>query len=212
MALALTDKIDDGRTEVILTFKFDNIDLKAFKDKYEDNQNVLELESTMFEMKDVAFGPDNTMTITCKWKENAITDNSTITLKGCGLPVTNDWNGSKQINIENSGCVGGAVYIKYKKPESYAKAISVDPAAANVQVQNAPSLDSDYTIRIPIVGGCADDKFTLYYGGGSSDDSSGDSGHSHYTPTPTPVPVIVIPPKTGDMTVWQSILHFLGIR
>ena len=27
-----------------------------------------------------------------------------------------------------------------------------------------------------------------------------------------PVPPIVIPPKTGDMTIWQSILHFLGIR
>ena len=37
-------------------------------------------------------------------------------------------------------------------------------------------------------------------------------GHSHYHPYATPVPVIVIPPKTGDMTVWQSILHFLGIR
>ncbi len=41
---------------------------------------------------------------------------------------------------------------------------------------------------------------------------AGDSGHSHYYPTTTPVPVIVIPPKTGDMTIWQSILHFLGIR
>ena len=40
---------------------------------------------------------------------------------------------------------------------------------------------------------------------------AGDSGHSYYYPTTTPVPVIVIPPKTGDMTVWQSILHFLGI-
>ena len=37
-------------------------------------------------------------------------------------------------------------------------------------------------------------------------------GHSHYYPTTTPVPVIVKPPKTGDMTIWQSILHFLGIR
>ena len=37
-------------------------------------------------------------------------------------------------------------------------------------------------------------------------------GHSHWHPTTTPVPVIVIPPKTGDMTIWQSILHFLGIR
>ena len=34
----------------------------------------------------------------------------------------------------------------------------------------------------------------------------------HYHPDPTPVPVIVIPPKTGDMTIWQSILHFFGIR
>ena len=42
--------------------------------------------------------------------------------------------------------------------------------------------------------------------------AGGDSGHSYYYPTTTPVPVIVIPPKTGDMTVWQSILHFLGIR
>ena len=36
--------------------------------------------------------------------------------------------------------------------------------------------------------------------------------HDHYYPSTTPVPVIVIPPKTGDMTIWQSILHFLGIR
>ena len=36
--------------------------------------------------------------------------------------------------------------------------------------------------------------------------------HDHYHPTTTPVPVIVIPPKTGDMTVWQSILHFFGIK
>ena len=39
----------------------------------------------------------------------------------------------------------------------------------------------------------------------------GGNGGGHWHPT-TPVPVIVIPPKTGDMTIWQSILHFLGIR
>ena len=37
-------------------------------------------------------------------------------------------------------------------------------------------------------------------------------GGGHYDPTPDPVPPIVIPPKTGDMTIWQSILNFLGIR
>ena len=40
----------------------------------------------------------------------------------------------------------------------------------------------------------------------------GNGGGGHYHPTTTPIPVIVIPPKTGDMTIWQSILHFLGIR
>ena len=33
--------------------------------------------------------------------------------------------------------------------------------------------------------------------------------HHHYDPVPV---VVVVPPKTGDMTIWQSILHFLGIR
>lgn len=38
------------------------------------------------------------------------------------------------------------------------------------------------------------------------------SGGDHYYPTPDPVPPIVIPPNTGDMTIWQSILNFLGIK
>ena len=215
---ALAQQIDD-RTEVILTFKFDDkIDLKAFKAKYEAAVNagkptdVLMLTSDMFEIADggVQFNTaKGTMTITCKWKEEANTEDTKITLYGFGLPVTNDWNGSKQIKIENSGCVSGMVHIN---PRGGAAVAMVGPApnvAANQESIPTPSLD---TIQIPIVGGCAADKFTLYYGGGSSDDSSGDSGHSHYNPTTTPVPVIVIPPKTGDMTVWQSILHFLGIR
>ena len=40
----------------------------------------------------------------------------------------------------------------------------------------------------------------------------GNGGGGYWHPTTTPVPVIFIPPKTGDMTIWQSILHFLGIR
>ena len=42
--------------------------------------------------------------------------------------------------------------------------------------------------------------------------TTGGGSHWHPSVTTTPVPVIVVPPKTGDMTVWQSILHFLGIR
>ena len=38
-------------------------------------------------------------------------------------------------------------------------------------------------------------------------------GGGHYHPDPTPVPPIIVnPPKTGDMTIWQSILRFLGIK
>ncbi len=44
------------------------------------------------------------------------------------------------------------------------------------------------------------------YNGGTT----GDGSHWHPPVTPAPVPVVVIPPKTGDMTIWQSILHFFG--
>ena len=173
-------------TVVFLKFTFDkNIDLETFKDNYnkatpEDKKKLLMLTSDMFEMTDVAFGNGNTMTIKCNWnKETDPNPDPTITLKGNGLPVKNDWNGSKQIDITNSGCVSGTVHIKYENSgpeEAAARAETVVPyVAANVQGQNTPPLDSDNTIRIPIVGGRADDKFTLYYGGGSSGDSSGGS-------------------------------------
>ena len=200
----------DGNTEVILNFTFgDNIDLETFQTNYNkatttaDKEKLLKLTSDMFEIATdgVQFDIANRkMTIKCKWNWSAITTDAPdpkITLNGYGLPVKNDWNGSK-IDIANSGCVSGMVSISSPKPP-------IAKVAAN-QVQNTtPSLD---TIQIPIVGGCKTDEFTLYYGGGSSGDD-----HSHYYhPTTTPVPVIVIPPKTGDMTIWQSILHFLGIR
>ena len=202
----------DGKTEVILNFTFDkNIDLEAFKDKYEADKNVLNLVSNMFEIADggVQFDIANRkMTIKCKWNWSATTGtpNSTIILKGNGLPVKANWEGSK-IDIENRGCVSGTVHIN---PMGGAVEIAetVPNVAANVQVKNTTPPVDNTIIKIPIVGGCKTDNFTLYYGGGSSGDD-----HSHYYyPTTTPVPVIVVPPKTGDMTVWQSILHFLGIR
>ena len=204
-ALASAKRIGSD-TEVILNFQFDDkIDVGAFEVKYKADQNVLKLESDMFEIADEGVQFDiekRKMTITCNWNWSAMADtpNPIITLYGFGLPVKDDWNGNKQIDIKNRGCVSGTVSISSK------------PLIAKVAVSNMPvNTDSPAiptTIQIPIVGGCKTDEFTLYYGGGSS----GDSGHSYYYPTTTPVPVIVIPPKTGDMTVWQSILHFLGIR
>ena len=209
-------------TVVFLKFKFDDkINLGTFQTNYnnatttEAKEKLLKLESNMFKIADeggVQFDIENReMTIKCNWnwnKETGHDPDPTIILKGCGLPVNDNWGGNNQIDITNSGCVRGTVHIKYINPRPDAKAISVDPVAANVQVQNITPPEIPTTIQIPIVGGCKTDEFTLYYGGGSS----GDSGHSYYYPTTTPVPVIVIPPKTGDMTVWQSILHFLGIK
>ena len=40
---------------------------------------------------------------------------------------------------------------------------------------------------------------------------AGGGGHGHYHPDPTPVPVVVIPPKTGDMTLLQYIARLLGL-
>ncbi|MDY3822481.1 MAG: hypothetical protein SOZ82_05145 [Eubacteriales bacterium] len=45
----------------------------------------------------------------------------------------------------------------------------------------------------------------------SSGSTTGGESHWHPPVTPAPVPVVVIPPKTGDMTIWQSILHFFGV-
>ena len=47
----------------------------------------------------------------------------------------------------------------------------------------------------------------LPYNGGTT----GGGSYWHPPVTPAPVPVVVIPPKTGDMTIWQSILHFFGV-
>ena len=45
----------------------------------------------------------------------------------------------------------------------------------------------------------------------SSGSTTGGENHWHSPVTPAPVPVVAIPPKTGDMTIWQSILHFFGV-
>ena len=57
------------------------------------------------------------------------------------------------------------------------------------------------------------DEWAALPGTASPDNGGTTGGGSHWHPpvTPAPVPVVVIPPKTGDMTIWQSILHFFGV-
>ena len=56
------------------------------------------------------------------------------------------------------------------------------------------------------------DEWAALPGTASPDNGGTTGGGSHWHPpvTPAPVPVVVIPPKAGDMTIWQSILHFFG--
>ena len=57
------------------------------------------------------------------------------------------------------------------------------------------------------------DEWAALPGTASPDNGGTTGGGSYWHPpvTPAPVPVVVIPPKTGDMTIWQSILHFFGV-
>ena len=57
------------------------------------------------------------------------------------------------------------------------------------------------------------DEWAALPGTASPDNGGTTGGESHWHPpvTPAPVPVVVIPPTTGDMTIWQSILLFFGV-
>ena len=93
------------------------------------------------------------------------------------------------VKLVNKSTVSGTHTPPTNKYAKLRPVSSNDNLLGNVQEFNIPKVS--YTV-----------------GGGSG----GGNGGGYYHPTTTPVPVIVIPPKTGDMTIWQSILHFLGIR
>ena len=76
----------------------------------------------------------------------------------------------------------------------------------NVDYEIPMFIQTDNDERVPVK------EVTLYAQWKAKQPEQQPGGGGYYHPTTTPVPVIVIPPKTGDMTIWQSILHFLGIR
>lgn len=183
------------QTRVYLTFNFSNyIDFSNY------NLDRLVLTSDMFEKID-AKKSGNTITVTCGWK-NELPEkdlNPMITLTGAALPVKENWDGKSEITITNSGHVSGVVKFNVVS--------TLDPTTTpttNATTSPAPENIPSLTDPLPIIGESKSDIFKLYY-------TTGSGGHSHYTPVPTPVPFIVLPPKTGDMTIWQSILGRLGL-
>ena len=145
-----------------------------------------------------------TFTVTLKMPE--------ITVDALATPITNatpDTSAAPTPVTETYGDVtftNGVATFTLKHGES--KTIKDIPAGYTYTVTESDN--AGYTVTMSgntgtiKAGETSTAAFNNYKAGGDS--------HSHYYPTTTPVPVIVIPPKTGDMTVWQSILHFLGIR
>ena len=131
----------------------------------------------------------HTITVPCKLKDGwqtAIKDNIVMTLDGTGV---------LQANFTPGGVLGTTGNIQAILPiqEKIINVLIPANVCKTKMVGSTPTPQPS-TDPSPTPGG----------GNGG--------GGGYYHPTTTPVPVVVIPPKTGDMTIWQSILHFFGIR
>ena len=149
-----------------------------------DGAGVLETDESGIAVS----GDSHTITVPCKLKngwQNAIKDNIVMTLDGTGVLQAKDFN--------PGGVLGTTGNIQAILP--------IQGEIINVLIP-ANVCQTKMVGSTPTPPPSADPSPTP--GGGN--------GGGYYYPTTTPVPVIVIPPKTGDMTVWQSILHFLGIK
>ena len=134
---------------------------------------------------------------------NAAEDKDTITIKATG-PHTAKMagGGNRSITFTNETganvtlVIDGVTYTLAKEGEGKSRVITY----------TAP-----VTPTTPIVI----PSYTPSYSGSSSSSGNTYSWYFNPTPTPTPAPVLVAPavalPKTGDMTIWQSILSFLGL-
>ena len=110
-----------------------------------------------------------------------------------GMPEKEDATGKRWCGTyDGKVCVAGReAYMESMEAGEYKTAIALKAAHC---AQTTPPTPTPYS--------------------GSS--SSGNTYSWYFNPTPSPAPVVVpaavVLPKTGDMTIWQSILQFLGIR
>ncbi len=197
-----------GDYQQTVTIKERETQVVSFTNTYESTQPPLDT-GTLTVTKTVTGNEgdknkDFTFTVTLKRPEITVDAlatpiiNATPGTSAAPTPVTETYDGVTFIN--------GVATFTLKHNES--KTIKDIPAGYTYTVTESDN--AGYTVTMSgntgtiKAGETSTAAFNNYKAGGDS--------HSHYYPTTTPVPVIVIPPKTGDMTVWQSILHFLGIR
>ena len=116
-------------------------------------------------------------------------------------------NGGYTFNLKHGGSEtielpAGTYYVQETKALGYTVTVNGDAVDGNGKVVE---LKAGVTVTLNFnnhKGSTPTPIPTPYNGGG---------GPSHYHPDPTPVPVMVIPPKTGDMTLLQYIARLLGL-
>lgn len=115
-------------------------------------------------------------------------------------------NGGYTFNLKHGGSEtielpAGTYYVQETKALGYTVTVNGDAVDGNGKVVE---LKAGVTVTLNFNNhkGSTPTPIPTPYNGG---------GHSHYHPDPTPVPVMVIPPKTGDMTLLQYIARLLGL-
>ena len=111
-------------------------------------------------------------------------------------------NGGYTFNLKHGGSEtielpAGTYYVQETKTPGYT--VTVDGDAASGKIVELKAGD---TVTLNFNNHKGSTPTPTPYNGG---------GHGHYHPTTTPVPVVVIPPKTGDMTLLQYIARLLGL-
>ena len=112
-------------------------------------------------------------------------------------------NGGYTFNLKHGGSEtielpAGKYYVEETKTLGYTVTVDGDAASGKIVELKA---GETVTLNFKNTKGSTPTP-TPYNGGG---------GHGHYHPSATPVPVMVIPPKTGDMTLLQYIARLLGL-
>ena len=111
-------------------------------------------------------------------------------------------NGGYTFNLKHGGSEtielpAGTYYVQETKTPGYT--VTVDGDAASGKIVELKAGD---TVTLNFNNHKGSTPTPTPYNGG---------GHGHYHPTTTPVPVVVIPPKTGDMTLLQYSARLLGL-
>ena len=205
-----------GDNQQTVTIKERETQVVSFTNTYESTQPSLDT-GTLTVTKTVTGNEgdknkDFTFTVTLKRPEITVDAlatpiiNATPGTSAAPTPVTETYDGVTFIN-------GVATFTLKHNESKTIKGIPADMTYTVTESDNAGYTVTSENDKGTIEGGkTADVKFTNTKGSTPTPTPTPYNGGGYYHPTTTPVPVIVIPPKTGDMTVWQSILHFLGIR